>query len=64
MAILILRGNIRDGEVARVEVVNGKVAVIPNHADGVDDEDMMIDDDDDAVDEIAPDSMDEDIYNS
>jgi len=65
MAILILRGNIRDGEVARVEVVNGKVAVIPNHPDSeIDDEEMMVDDDDDAIDEIAPDSMDEDIYNS
>ncbi|KAK0753321.1 P-loop containing nucleoside triphosphate hydrolase protein [Schizothecium vesticola] len=64
MAILILRGSIRDGEVARVEVVNGKVTVIPNHpeADG-DDEDMDVDEDE-ALDEIAPDSMDEDIYNS
>lgn len=64
MAILILRGSIRDGEVARVEVVNGKVTVIANHpeADG-DDEDMDIDEDE-ALDEIAPDSMDEDIYNS
>jgi ATP-dependent Clp protease ATP-binding subunit ClpB len=65
MAILILRGNIRDGEVARVEVVNGKVTVIPNHPDSEgDDEDMMLDDEDDAIEEIAPDSMDEDIYNS
>jgi ATP-dependent Clp protease ATP-binding subunit ClpA len=65
MAILILRGNIRDGEVARVEVVGGKVTVIPNHPDSeVDDEDMMLDDDEDAVEDIAPDSMDEDIYNS
>ncbi|KAK0645885.1 heat shock protein HSP98 [Cercophora newfieldiana] len=65
MAILILRGNIRDGEVARVEVVNGKVTVIPNHPDSEgDDEDMMLDDEDEAIEEIAPDSMDEDIYNS
>lgn len=63
MAILILRGNIRDGEVARVELVDGKVAVIPNHPDSeVEDEDMMVDSDD-AMDELAPDSMDEDIYN-
>ncbi|KAK0622877.1 heat shock protein HSP98 [Immersiella caudata] len=65
MAILILRGNIRDGEVARVEVVNGKVTVIPNHPDSEGDEEMMLDDDDDAVEEIMPDdSMDEDLYNS
>ncbi|KAK1826917.1 heat shock protein HSP98 [Podospora conica] len=64
MAILILRGSIRDGEVARVEVVGGKVTVIPNHAGGdTDDSDMDIDEDE-ALDEIAPDSMDEDIYNS
>jgi ATP-dependent Clp protease ATP-binding subunit ClpA len=62
MAILILRGNIRDGEVARVDIVDGKVTVLPNHHDGEgDDEDMMVDSDD-AIDEIAPDSMDEDIY--
>ncbi|KAK3313447.1 heat shock protein HSP98 [Apodospora peruviana] len=61
MAILILRGNIRDGEVARVDVVDGKVTVLSNHDDGDDDEDMMIDDDD-ALEELAPDSMDEDIY--
>lgn len=66
MAILILRGSIRDGEVARVEVVNGKVTVIPNHAEAPEDDEMMLDDEDDILDEIAPDSMDEDqdIYNS
>jgi ATP-dependent Clp protease ATP-binding subunit ClpB len=64
MAILILRGNIRDGEVARVEVVSGRVTVIPNHPDSEGDEDMMLDDEDEAIEEIAPDSMDEDIYNS
>ncbi|KAK5663926.1 hypothetical protein OQA88_137 [Cercophora sp. LCS_1] len=63
MAILILRGNIRDGEVARVEVVNGQVTVIPNHDTEADDDGMMIDEDD-AIEDIAPDSMDEDIYNS
>ncbi|KAJ4304049.1 Heat shock protein hsp98 [Collariella sp. IMI 366227] len=62
MAILILRGNIRDGEVANVDLVDGKVTVLPNHPDSEgDDEDMMVDEDE-ALDEIAPDSMDEDIY--
>ncbi|KAM7201015.1 heat shock protein HSP98 [Naviculisporaceae sp. PSN 640] len=62
LAIMILRGNIRDGEVARVDVVDGKVVVLSNHEDS-EDGDMMLDDyDDDAIEEIAPDSMDEDIY--
>jgi ATP-dependent Clp protease ATP-binding subunit ClpA len=62
MAILILRGNIRDGEVANVDVVDGKVTVLPNHPDSEgEDEDMMVDEDE-ALDEIAPDSMDEDLY--
>ncbi|KAK4169456.1 P-loop containing nucleoside triphosphate hydrolase protein [Cladorrhinum sp. PSN259] len=61
MAVLILRGNIRDGEVARVELVDGRVTVLPNHRDSEgSDEDMM--DSDDALDELAPDSMDEDLY--
>ena len=66
LAILILRNNIRDGEVARVEVVDGKIAVLSNHADSDTDsragDDAMMTDEDDAVEEIAPDSMDEDIY--
>ncbi|KAL2262637.1 hypothetical protein VTK26DRAFT_617 [Humicola hyalothermophila] len=63
MAILILRGNIRDGEIAQVDVIDGKVTVLPNHHDSeAEDEEMMVDSDD-AMDELAPDSMDEDIYN-
>ncbi|KAK4233186.1 heat shock protein HSP98 [Achaetomium macrosporum] len=61
LAILILRGNIREGEVAEVDVVDGKVTVIPNHPDGdVEDEEMV--DEDEALEEFASDSMDEDIY--
>ncbi|KXH69333.1 hsp98-like protein [Colletotrichum salicis] len=62
LAILILRGNIRDGENARVELINGKMVVLPNHQDSeldTDDEDM---DEEDAVDELVADEMDEDIY--
>ncbi|KAK4114319.1 heat shock protein HSP98 [Canariomyces notabilis] len=63
LAILILRGNIRDGEVAVVDLVDGKVTVNPNHPDSEgEDEEMMVDSDD-ALDELAPDSMDEDLYN-
>lgn len=49
MAILILRGSIRDGEVARVVMVDGRISVLPNHklpdADEDDDDDDMIDSD-------------------
>jgi ATP-dependent Clp protease ATP-binding subunit ClpA len=62
MAILILRGNIRDGEVARVDLVDGKVAVLPNHTDSEGSDEEMVVDEEDALDEVAPDSMDEDIY--
>ncbi|KAI0603187.1 heat shock protein [Biscogniauxia sp. FL1348] len=65
MAVLILRGSIKDGETARVELVGNKIQVLPNHNDselGDDDEDMLIDEED-ALEDIAPeDDMDEDIY--
>lgn len=61
LAILILRNNIRDGEAARVELIDGRIVVLSNHPDSeMDDEDM--DDEEDAVDEIAGDGMDEDFY--
>jgi ATP-dependent Clp protease ATP-binding subunit ClpA len=34
MAVLILRGSIRDGEVARVVLEDGRVVVLPNHNEG------------------------------
>ncbi|KAI1180192.1 putative heat shock protein [Nemania sp. FL0916] len=62
LAVLILRGAIRDGETARVHLVGGKLEVLANHDESdLDDEDMMIDEED-AVEDIAPDDMDEDIY--
>jgi ATP-dependent Clp protease ATP-binding subunit ClpB len=63
LAVLILRGSIRDGEEARVILKDNKLQVIPNHteSDISDDEDMMIDEED-ALEDIAPDDMDEDIY--
>ncbi|KAI1631828.1 heat shock protein [Biscogniauxia mediterranea] len=65
LAVLILRGSIKEGETARVELVDNKIQVLPNHNDselGDDDEDMLIDEED-AVESIAPeDDMDEDIY--
>lgn len=62
MAVLILRGNIRDGEIARVVVDDGKVTVLSNHRDTYDDDEDMELDEDEALDELAPDSMDEDLY--
>ncbi|KAF4494131.1 Heat shock hsp98 [Fusarium agapanthi] len=61
LAILILRNNIRDGEYARVELIDGKIVVLSNHPDSElgEDEDMV--DEDDAVDEML-DDMDQDIY--
>ena len=44
LAVLILRGSIRDGEVARVVMDNGRIEVLANHSDSdMDDEDDMID---------------------
>ncbi|CEI68665.1 Heat shock protein hsp98 [Fusarium venenatum] len=61
LAILILRNNIRDGEYARVELIDGKIVVLSNHPDSEmgEDDDMM--DEEDAVDELV-DDMDQDIY--
>lgn len=33
LAVLILRGAVRDGETARVEMVDGQIDVVPNHED-------------------------------
>lgn len=60
LAILILRNNIRDGECARVELIDKKLVVLPNHDDSDSDGDSMMDSED-AVDEML-DDMDQDIY--
>jgi len=62
LAVLILRGAIRDGETARVVLNGNKIEVLANHPESdVADEDM-ISDEEDAVDDVAPEDMDEDIY--
>ncbi|KAF2430956.1 heat shock protein [Tothia fuscella] len=54
MAVLILRGAIRDGEVARVVLENGMIQVIPNHGDtDLDSEDSEMYDDEDAIAELG-----------
>jgi len=62
MAVLILRGAIRDGETARIILENGHIQVLPNHgdSDGSEDSDML--DEDDAVEELAEDDAGMDLY--
>ena len=53
LAVLILRGSVRDGEEARVIIENGRPSVVPNHGDSEEeDEDAMIDESE-AEDEAA-----------
>lgn len=62
LAILILRNNVRDGEPAMVELVDGKIVVLANHTDSEMGEDEEMVDEDEAVEEVAGDDMDEDFY--
>ena len=61
MAILILRGSIKDGEVARVVMNNGRIDVLPNHDVAEEEDEEMLDSEDDAVAEME-DSGDMDLY--
>ncbi|EOD44967.1 putative heat shock protein hsp98 hsp104 protein [Neofusicoccum parvum UCRNP2] len=61
LAVLILRGSIRDGEQARVVLENGHIMVLPNHGDSdLEDDDEMYDEED-AVQELE-DEGDMDLY--
>ena len=66
LAVLILRGSIQDGEVARVVLEDGRVTVLPNHGDSEgEDEDAMIDEDeveDEAVGMLEDGAGDTDLY--
>ena len=66
LAVLILRGGIQDGEVARVVMEDGRVTVLPNHGDSEDeDEDAMVDEEDaedDAVGLLEDGAGDMDLY--
>ncbi|KAJ4325247.1 Heat shock protein hsp98 [Neodidymelliopsis sp. IMI 364377] len=59
LAVLILRGAVKDGEVARVELDDGHIIVLPNHSDSEDDSEMY--DESDAVAELD-DEGDMDLY--
>ena len=64
LAVLILRGSIKDGETARVVMMDGRIDVLPNHENGdssdEDDEDMV--DSDDSLAEMEDNSGDMDLY--
>ncbi|KAH8166492.1 hypothetical protein CIB48_g1768 [Xylaria polymorpha] len=62
LAVLILRGAIKDQETARVVLVDNKIQVLANHTDSDSSDDDNMIDEEDAVEDIAPDDMDEDIY--
>jgi len=58
LAILILRGSIKDGETARVVLEDGRLSVLPNHAGESEEEEEDDDMVDDAVEEITGEDMD------
>ncbi|MCJ1227780.1 Heat shock protein hsp98 [Toensbergia leucococca] len=62
LAVLILRGSIKDGEVARVVLEHGRITVLANNDDSeAEDDDDMIDEDD-AVLELEDANGDMDLY--
>ncbi|KAI9840227.1 MAG: Heat shock protein hsp98 [Thelocarpon superellum] len=62
LAVLILRGSVRDGEVARVELEDGRIVVLPNHDDDEEERDEDAMDEDDAVAALEEDDADLDLY--
>lgn len=63
LAVLILRGSIRDGEEARVVMTDGRIHVLPNHGLGTsEDGDSEMIDSDDALAEMEDEGGDMDLY--
>lgn len=60
MAVMILRGSIKDGETARVVLEDGHIVVLPNHTDT--DEDSEMYDEEDAMEELDGDDGGMDLY--
>ncbi|KAI9817341.1 MAG: Heat shock protein hsp98 [Phylliscum demangeonii] len=60
LAMLILRGAVHDGELVRVELEDGRIQVIPNHEEGMEDDEML--DEEEAVAEMADADGDMDLY--
>lgn len=61
LAVLILRGSIKDGETARVELEEGRIVVLPNHEEGEQEEDVAMDAED-AVADLEEEGADLDLY--
>lgn len=63
LAVLILRGAVRDGENARVEIEDGHIVVLPNHGESdLEDDDEEMWDEEDAAEELNGDGGDMDLY--
>jgi ATP-dependent Clp protease ATP-binding subunit ClpB len=62
LAVLILRGSIRDGEVARVELEDGHIVVLPNHGDSEGEDDDVDMSDEDAIHELEDRDGDLELY--
>jgi len=62
LAVLILRGSIRDGEVARVELEDGHIVVLPNHGDSEGEDDDIDMSDEDALQELEDRDGDMELY--
>jgi ATP-dependent Clp protease ATP-binding subunit ClpB len=65
LAVLILRGSIKDGEVARVVMEDGRITVLPNHSDSEMDADEDMEDEldeEDAVLALEDGTADMDLY--
>ncbi|KAL2858190.1 P-loop containing nucleoside triphosphate hydrolase protein [Aspergillus pseudodeflectus] len=62
LAVLILRGSIQDGEVARVIMRDGRIDVVPNHEVQIDEDLDMTDEEEDAMAEMEDNSGDMDLY--
>ena len=60
LAVMILKGAIRDGEVARVELEDHRIVVLPNHEDS-DEEDDVDMDEEEAAEELT-DNYGDDLY--
>lgn len=63
LAVLILRGSVRDGETARVVLEDGHIVVLPNHGESdTEDGDEEMWDSEDAVEELNGDGGEMDLY--
>ncbi len=62
LAVLILRGSVKDGEVARVVMEDGRITVLPNHRDDELEDEVDMVDDEDAIAELEDANGDMDLY--